>query len=133
MSRILTRQDTAANWASANPVLARGEAGLDLTSGNRKVGDGVTAWNGLPYRDDAAGLPRVLARGGAWTCSIEGVTATGVITLKAIGPAPATTVHTMSWDPATGAVTVDGLPMATKAYVDGALDNALVVGGVILR
>lgn len=133
MSRILTRQDTAANWASINPVLARGEVGLDLTSLNEKLGDGVTAWNALPYRDDAGGLPRILAKGGLWTCSIEGVTASGVISLKAVGPAPATTVHTLSWDPATGAVTADGVPLASQAFVTGLLDNALVVGGVILR
>lgn len=133
MSRLLIRQDTAANWASVNPVLARGEAGLDLTSGNEKMGDGVTAWNVLPFRDDAAGLPRVLAKGGLWACSIEGTTASGVISLRAVGPAPATTVHLLSWNPATGAVTVDGLPLATQAHVNALLDNALVIGGVVLR
>jgi hypothetical protein len=77
VSRILVRQDTAANWASANPVLARGETGLDLTSGLQKLGDGVTAWNALPFRDPARGLPRVLAAGGAWTCDIEAATVDG--------------------------------------------------------
>ena len=45
------RRDTAANWASANPVLLLGEIGYvsDSTTGALKIGDGSTAWNALPY------------------------------------------------------------------------------------
>jgi hypothetical protein len=48
------RRDTQTNWENVNPVLAEGEAGinLDLKSGNIKIGDGVTAWNSLPYVTD---------------------------------------------------------------------------------
>jgi len=46
---IQLRRDTAANWASANPVLAQGEPGLDLDTNNLKWGDGSTAWNSLDY------------------------------------------------------------------------------------
>jgi mannan endo-1,4-beta-mannosidase len=51
---IQLRRDTAANWTSNNPVLKQGEEGLEtdaLTSGivQSKIGDGVTAWNALPY------------------------------------------------------------------------------------
>ena len=46
---IQLRRDTAANWASANPVLAQGETGLDLDTNNLKWGDGSTAWNSLNY------------------------------------------------------------------------------------
>ena len=45
--RIKIRRDTAANWASTNPVLADGEQGYDKTNKLMKVGDGVTAWNAL--------------------------------------------------------------------------------------
>jgi cytoskeletal protein CcmA (bactofilin family) len=48
-SRIQLRRDTAANWAAINPVLALGEPGLDTTIDLLKYGDGVTAWNSLPY------------------------------------------------------------------------------------
>lgn len=41
------RRDTAANWASNNPVLADGEVGYDSTNKLFKVGDGSTAWNSL--------------------------------------------------------------------------------------
>lgn len=42
------RRDTAANWTSANPVLASGELGLVTDTGAYRIGDGVTAWNSLP-------------------------------------------------------------------------------------
>jgi cytoskeletal protein CcmA (bactofilin family) len=48
-SRIQLRRDTAANWTSINPVLALGEPGLDTDIDLLKYGDGVTAWNDLPY------------------------------------------------------------------------------------
>lgn len=43
------RRDTAANWASVNPVLALGEPGLETDTTRTKYGDGTTAWNSLPY------------------------------------------------------------------------------------
>ena len=52
---IQIRRDTAANWASSNPVLADGQFGLDKTIGRIKVGDGVTSWNGLGYVGDVSG------------------------------------------------------------------------------
>ena len=50
--RIQLRRDTATNWTGANPRLAQGEIGLDLTSKKIKIGDGVTLWNALAYWDD---------------------------------------------------------------------------------
>lgn len=46
---IKLRRDTSANWATANTVLAVAEPGLDTTLNAIKYGDGVTAWNNLPY------------------------------------------------------------------------------------
>lgn len=48
-SRIQLRRDTAANWTAANPVLALAEPGLETDTNRIKYGDGVTAWNSLPY------------------------------------------------------------------------------------
>lgn len=42
------RGDTAANWALANPVLAKFEIGIVEGTNVYKIGDGVTAWNSLP-------------------------------------------------------------------------------------
>lgn len=50
MTLIVIRRDTTAAWASANPVLAAGEFGLDTTLGKIKVGDGTTAWASLPFQ-----------------------------------------------------------------------------------
>lgn len=51
-TRIQLRRDTAANWTAANPVLADGEQALETDTGALKIGDGVTAWNDLLYRDN---------------------------------------------------------------------------------
>lgn len=48
--KIQLRRDTAANWAAANPVLAQGEGGLETDTKFIKWGDGVLAWNNLPYQ-----------------------------------------------------------------------------------
>lgn len=47
--QIQFRRDTTANWASANPVLAAGEMGINTTTNQFKIGDGTTAWNSLAY------------------------------------------------------------------------------------
>lgn len=49
ITTIITRNDTAANWSSTNPVLAKGEQGLETDTNKLKAGDGVTAWNSLNY------------------------------------------------------------------------------------
>lgn len=53
--RIQLRRDTAASWASENPVLLEGEIGLELdsTRNRMKIGNGTDAWNDLPYFLDA--------------------------------------------------------------------------------
>ena len=48
-NRIQIRRDTAANWTSANPILAPGEEGLETDTGLIKIGDGSTAWTSLGY------------------------------------------------------------------------------------
>lgn len=61
MTTILLRRGTAAEWTSANPVLAQGEPALETDTGKRKDGDGVTAWNDLEYLatgGGGAGAPR---------------------------------------------------------------------------
>ena len=47
--RILPRRSTAAGWGAANPILANGELGYESDTHYTKRGDGVTAWNDLPY------------------------------------------------------------------------------------
>jgi hypothetical protein len=47
--KILFRRDTLANWASANPVLAAGEIGLESDTNKIKLGNGSSHWNSLLY------------------------------------------------------------------------------------
>jgi hypothetical protein len=47
--KIQLRGDTAANWASVNPVLLNNELGLETDTKKLKVGNGSTAWNSLAY------------------------------------------------------------------------------------
>ena len=46
---IKLRRDTAAAWAAANPILSAGEPGLETDTNLIKYGNGVSAWNSLPY------------------------------------------------------------------------------------
>lgn len=46
---IIPRNGSAAEWAEANPVLLKGEIGLENDTRLLKIGDGLTAWNELPY------------------------------------------------------------------------------------
>ena len=47
--QIQLRHDFAAAWLAANPILAVGEIGIEIDTRRAKIGDGVTAWNGLAY------------------------------------------------------------------------------------
>lgn len=49
------RRDVAANWTSANPVLANGEQGFETDTRQTKVGDGATAWTSLNYTAGGGG------------------------------------------------------------------------------
>lgn len=49
---IQIRRDTAANWASVNPVLEAGEMGYESDTNQVKVGNGYHAWNVLEYSFD---------------------------------------------------------------------------------
>lgn len=43
------RNDTAANWTSKNPVLLKGEFGIEIDTNKVKVGNGVDTWTNLAY------------------------------------------------------------------------------------
>lgn len=43
------KRGSAAKWAELNLVLAAGEPGFELDTGRLKIGDGVRAWQDLPY------------------------------------------------------------------------------------
>ena len=67
MTTILPRRGTAAEWTTADPVLAMGELGYETDTKRWKRGDGVTAWTALAYYQpdwaDISSKPSFLATG----------------------------------------------------------------------
>ena len=60
-ARITLRSGKATDWTTNNPVLLAGEIGYELDTGLLKIGDGVKAWEVLPYfKGDVAGIEGAL-------------------------------------------------------------------------
>lgn len=53
--RFRLRRRTAASWTALNEILLGSEIGHESDTGRLKIGDGVTAWNALPYFAQTAG------------------------------------------------------------------------------
>lgn len=85
IEQIQLRQDTGANWTRLNPALALGEEGLDTTAHKRKVGDGLTLWNSLPYFEDViAAAGAALAGSSSGSAAAQSTTSTDTVTYDAI-------------------------------------------------
>jgi hypothetical protein len=84
-TRFLVRRDRAVNWSTDNPVLAQGEMGLEIDTKNWKMGDGITPWNALGYREDYAPIYQALSQ--KLGVNQLGV-ANGIATLDASGKLP---------------------------------------------
>lgn len=54
-TRIQLRRGTAAEWTTANPILAHGEPGLETDTNKIKYGDGLSSWSALPYSTSGSG------------------------------------------------------------------------------
>lgn len=54
-TRIRTLYAPAAVFSAENPLLLEGEPATESDTGKKKIGDGVTLWNALPY--EYIGLP----------------------------------------------------------------------------
>lgn len=63
--RLAIRRDTASQWSLINPVLLDGEIGYEKDTGKMKIGDGVRAWNALPYFVSGSGGSSGILDGGA--------------------------------------------------------------------
>ena len=53
--KIQVRRDTAANWISANPILASGEIGYETDTGLMKIGNNNEPYDSLYYHSDVRG------------------------------------------------------------------------------
>jgi len=87
-SRIQLRGDIAANWATANPILAHRELAFETDTLKTKLGDGLTAWNLLPYGGIVGPAGAVGATGATGAQGIQGIQgltgATGATGLQGI-------------------------------------------------
>jgi len=115
--RFQLRGDTAANWASVNPILKAKEPALETDTLLVKYGDGATAWNDLPYA--ALSLPAVLA------AYAEGELPS-TFTLSIVDSADQT-----QWRSAIGAQAASA-ELTTLAGVTPIGDGAHTVGGVTI-
>jgi hypothetical protein len=55
------RRGSAFDWNLSNPVLRSGELGFVTDTQQFKIGDGVTAWSGLPYFDNHRIIQQMIA------------------------------------------------------------------------
>ncbi len=73
--------DTAANLASANPVLFKGQIGYETDTKYFKIGDGATAYNSLSYQPQigkVAPLPQAAAGAGQFYLLSNGLSNTAL-------------------------------------------------------
>ena len=47
--KVRLRTDSAVNWLNANPILLKGEIGIEEDMGRIKIGNGKSPWAVLPY------------------------------------------------------------------------------------
>ena len=77
---IQLKHGTAASATANNKTLAQGEIGIETDTLKLKIGDGITAWNGLAYYSTTGGFIDVdfVIEVADWaagtTCTISGIT-----------------------------------------------------------
>ena len=62
-TKIIMRNDTAENWRIKNPILDKGEIGVESDTHKFKIGDNATAWKDLGYAGaDEAVIENIIAQ-----------------------------------------------------------------------
>lgn len=119
MTHIRNRRGTSAQWAAANPVMRLGEIGYETDTHLLKAGDGVNAYNDLPYV--SAQFP---------VTSVNGMDGAVVLTPSDIGAAPIDSpVFTGNPIAPTPATVDNDTSVATTAFVKAVLAGSPVLGG----
>jgi hypothetical protein len=86
-TRMQQRRGPAAQWTSADPILAAGEIGFESDTGQFKIGDGTNHWDDLSYFKNLEDLGGTLDD---YIPLTQRNTANGVATLDASGYIPVT-------------------------------------------
>ena len=90
-TRMQQRRGTAAQWTSANPILAAGEIGFETDTGKFKMGNGSSAWSALSYFADSSDFDTT-----AIESTIDTKVAAAVNTLVAGAPAALNTLKSVN-------------------------------------
>lgn len=53
-TKIVVRNDSSANWATKNPILLKGELGIEIDTNLIKIGNGTATWSELSYVNECA-------------------------------------------------------------------------------
>lgn len=140
-TRIVLRNDIAANWTANNPIMLTGELGVESDTGYFKIGDGTTTWNDLTYankfeptpvaahyeveaqegEDDLAALARIV--GGA-TLNKDDI---GIVKRPIAGDAVSYTAYVYN---GSAWMAMDGNYQANNIYFDSDLTATAPVGVV---
>lgn len=64
MTTITLRDGLESEWASANPVLAKSELGIESDTNRFKIGDGTSNWADMPYFIDEDFIASLIAAAG---------------------------------------------------------------------
>ena len=116
--RLQIRADTAANWASVNPVLLANELGLESDTKKFKIGNGSSTWGNLAYFPSIVSGGTVLGNleiGTTGTLTFEGSTADGFETT--LGVVDPTADRTILLPNQSGTVVVGGNASITNADI----------------
>ena len=124
--KLQLRADTAATWASVNPVLLNNELALETDTKKLKVGNGSTAWNSLAYFPFVVSGGTVLGNleiGTTGTLTFEGSTADGFeTTLGVVNP---TADRTINLPNQSGTVIVSGNASIVDADISASAEIAV--------
>lgn len=127
---IQLRRDTAANLTTANRVYALGEPVLETDTGWLKYGDGVTAWDALPY---AAQPANIINEGTAttFTLDVENVTRNTLTRMTDDGALTVVlpTSASLGWTPPRGALF--GIRAAGLGGVTAWTTTGLTINGTL--
>lgn len=135
------RNDAAATWVEKNPVLAKGEPGVEVDTGKFKLGDGVTSWVGLHYAgvlvsgseqngyvtiDGIDTLVYLLPIGGASIGGVKTAAGTGKVSIAADGTMSVSNVASADKLSASRTIAITG-DAAGSATFDGSAGTSITV------
>jgi len=140
--QIQYRNDTAANWTSANPVLLAGEIGYETNTKLLKIGDGTTAWVSLAYFPANAAITGGSITGVTINNSVIGGTTPAAGTFTAlnstsgavnatIGATTPTTGNFTKLTTAAGTTTVQPIQMSAGTNLTTPVSGSFEYDGVV--